>query len=337
MIGAIPGVLERARVHTEPALRDAVRRLHPSLRAPVHYHLGWADAEGNPVAAGGGKGVRPALALLSAEAAGGAAEVGVPGAIAVELVHNFSLLHDDVIDGDRERRHRPTVWALFSVGEAVIAGDSLLALALEVLLESASPGAPQAAMALVQGTQSMIAGQALDMAFEARLDVSVDECLEMELGKTGALLACAAGIGARLADGPDSLVEGLATFGRHLGLAFQAVDDLLGIWGRPEVTGKPAWSDLRERKKSLPVVLALAGRGPGAHELRTLFTNGRLEERDVARAADLVEACGGRDGTEQAAERHLEAALDALASAQPARGAEAELVELARFVTRREF
>src|SRR5262249_26216405 len=156
------------------------------------------------------------------------------------------------------RRHRPTVWALFSVGDAVIGGDALLALALEVILESDAPGASDAAIALVRGTQGMIAGQALDMAFERRLDVTVDDCVEMEAGKTGALLACASSIGARLAAAPAPLVDGLSSFGHHLGLAFQAIDDLLGIWGQPEVTGKPAWSDLRERKKSLPVVLALA-------------------------------------------------------------------------------
>src|SRR5205085_6091659 len=173
-------------------LRGAVARLVPELRAPVHYHLGWADANGSPVQNGGGKGVRPALALLSAEAVGAPSTVAVPGAVALELVHNFSLLHDDVIDDDRERRHRPTVWALFGVGNAIITGDALFALALDVLLESGSPetGA-RAASSLVASTSAMIAGQARDMAFESRVDVSLDECIAMEAGKTGALLACA--------------------------------------------------------------------------------------------------------------------------------------------------
>src|SRR5262249_11439516 len=122
--------------HTEPAFRAALAALPPALSRPVHYHLGWADADGNPTASSGGKGIRPALAMLSAEAAGAGAAVGVPGAVAVELVHNFSLLHDDVIDGDEERRHRPTVWALFGTGPAVIAGDVLLTAALRVLLDA---------------------------------------------------------------------------------------------------------------------------------------------------------------------------------------------------------
>src|SRR5439155_24163222 len=128
----------------------------------IRYHLGYADADGTPVAAGGGKGVRPALAVLSAEAAGADAGVGVPGAVAVELVHNFSLMHDDVVDGDRERRHRPTVWALFGMGEAIIAGDALQTLAVEVLLDTGGRAAPRAAASLVRTTQAMIACQESD-------------------------------------------------------------------------------------------------------------------------------------------------------------------------------
>ena len=162
----------------------------------------------------------------------------------------------------------------------------------------------------------MIAGQASDMAFETCVDTSLDECVEMEGAKTGALLACAASIGALLSDADNGVVDALAAFGRELGLAFQAVDDLLGIWGKPEVTGKPTWSDLRSQKKTLPVVFSLSRDDARAEELRSLFSNGPLEEAQVARAARLVERCGGRELTEAAADRHLAAALDALGSAR---------------------
>jgi geranylgeranyl diphosphate synthase type I len=337
VIRTVPAVLDRAREYTEPALRDAVRRLQPQLQGAVRYHLGWADEAGNPTSGGGGKGIRPALAILSAEATGALASVGVPGAVAVELIHNFSLLHDDVIDGDRERRHRPTVWALFGVGEAIIVGDALHTLAMRVLLDSGTLAATRGASALARATDAMIAGQASDMAFETCLDTSLDECVLMEEAKTGALLACAASIGALLADAETAVVEALAGFGRELGLAFQAVDDLLGIWGRPEVTGKPTWSDLRSQKKTLPVVFALSRDDARAEELRALFSNGPLSEVDVARAARIVERCGGRELTEAAADRHLANALDALAAVRLDAGAHEELVELARFVTTREF
>jgi geranylgeranyl diphosphate synthase type I len=337
VIRTAPAVLDRARAHVAPAMQDAVDGMSPELLIAIRYHLGYADADGTPVAAGGGKGVRPALAVLSAEAAGADARVGVPGAVAVELVHNFSLLHDDVVDGDRERRHRITVWALFGVGQAIIGGDALLTLALDVLLTPATPARARAAAALVRATDRMIAGQASDMAFETRHDVSIDECLAMEQAKTGALLSCASSIGALLADADDRLVDALAAYGAHLGVAFQAVDDLLGIWGSPDVTGKPAGSDLRQHKKALPLLFALeAGDGPD-DELQRLFAGGSLSEADVARATELVDARGGRERTEEVARNHLDVALDSIADVGIPSDVHAELDELARFVVEREF
>jgi geranylgeranyl diphosphate synthase type I len=337
MITSTPPVLARARDEAAPALHAAVARLLPQLHGPVHYHLGWADADGTPVAGGGGKGVRPALAILSAEAAGAPPAAGVPGAVALELVHNFSLLHDDVIDNDRERRHRPTVWALFGVGDAIITGDALLTLALEVLFDADAPGGARAAAALTRATSAMIAGQVLDMAFETCDDVSLDECITMECGKTGALLACAASIGALMAGADDHLVGALAAYGRHLGLAFQAVDDILGTWGAPAVTGKPTWSDLRQHKKTLPLVFAWThATSSEQHELRTLLSIGTLTEPEMARAAALIEACGGRVRAESFAAQQLDAAFRSLGAADLGCDVRAELMELAHFVVERQ-
>lgn len=337
MIRTVPEVLRRARVLVRPPMEEAVGRLTPQIRRVVAYHLGWADADGAPLESDGGKAVRPAVAVLAAEAAGGRAEAALPAAVAVELVHNFSLLHDDVMDGDRERRHRPTAWTLFGVGRAIIAGDALLALAQEVLLEEPTPERLLAARSLARATSLMCAGQADDLAFESRLDVSVEECRAMSGRKTGALLSCASEMGALLAGAEEDVVEALARFGLHLGLAFQAVDDLLGIWGRPETTGKPAWSDLRQHKKTLPVVAALDGEGSGGEGLRALLEAERLEEEDIARAARLVEERGGRRVAEAEAERQLEEALACLAEVPLLLGPTRELSELARFVVAREF
>jgi geranylgeranyl diphosphate synthase type I len=337
VITSTPPVLARAHDVAAPAMRAAVATLLPELHGPVGYHFGWADVDGTPVPGGGGKGVRPALAMLSAEAAGAPAAAGVPGAVALELVHNFSLLHDDVIDNDRERRHRPTVWALFGVGDAIIAGDALLTLALEVLFDAEAPGGARAAAALTRATSAMIAGQVLDMTFETRDAVSLDECITMESGKTGALLACAASIGALMAGGGDALVDALAAYGRHLGLAFQAVDDLLGIWGSPAVTGKPAWSDLRQHKKALPLVFAWERATVSERrELHDLLANGTPTEPEMARAAALIEARGGRACTESFAACELDAAFRALGTADLDYGVRAELVELAHFVVERQ-
>jgi geranylgeranyl diphosphate synthase type I len=246
-------------------------------------------------------------------------------------------LHDDVIDGDEERRHRTTVWAHFGIGPAVIAGDALVMLALRSLLDRGSASAARAATLLVASTEAMITGQAVDMAFETRSDVTLEECLEMAGGKTGALLGCAASIGAVLADADDDVVDALGAFGRHLGLSFQAIDDLLGIWGQPDVTGKQAWSDLHQQKKSIPIVFALTRGDSTSEELRAVFSTGELGEREVAHAAELIERCGGRELTESTAREHLElatAALDAVSIADTAR---TELVELAEFVAERDF
>ncbi len=334
---SVPDALARARDAVHPAMVAAVERLNPELGGIAAYHLGWCDEHGEPTARGGGKGVRPALAVLSAEAAGSDAGAGVPGAVAVELVHNFSLLHDDVIDGDRERRHRPTVWALYGVGPAVLAGDALLTLGHQILLEQGPAGAA-ASGELTDAVAAMIGGQADDMAFEGRADVTSDECLGMVAGKTGALLSCAAAIGSVLVGAPSRVVDALRSYGAHLGVAFQAVDDILGIWGDPERTGKPRGSDLSTRKKSLPVVFALsAGERQGADELRRLLLNGPLDADAVARATDLVEGCGARQATEALAREHLDAACRSLEGAGLAATACAELADLARFVVEREF
>lgn len=341
-----PAVLERARQLVEPALVTAVDRLCDELRRPARYHFGWVEADGSPSTVGPGKGLRPALAVLSAEAVGVDGAVAVPGAAAVELVHNFSLVHDDIIDGDVERRHRPTVWTVFGVNDAVISGDALHNLAFQVLLDAPvgpSGGEPsaervQATIRLVMATTAMIAGQSADMAFADLPEVDLAACLTMEAGKTGALLGYSASVGAVLAGAPADQVDALEVYGQELGLAFQAVDDVLGIWGDPSVTGKAAGNDLRERKKSMPVALVLSGGGTAAAELRAVYdVAGDLSDDDVERASAVIEAAGGRDDTIAVARRHLEAALVAVDGVGLEDGAVDELTGLARFVAEREF
>ncbi|MDA8046319.1 MAG: polyprenyl synthetase family protein [Actinomycetota bacterium] len=338
-------VLARSRRALHPALSASIDRLAPEIRHIATYHMGWTDAEGSPVEAPGGKGVRPTMAVLGAEAAWADPEVGVPGGVAVELVHNFSLIHDDIIDTDTERHHRPTVWSIFGVGPAIVAGDALQVLAHQVLLEASPETGPAASAALADATAAMIAGQADDIAFEKRRNVTVEQCTAMSAAKTGALLGCASSIGAILAGAPDATVGALRDYGRHLGLAFQAVDDLLGIWGDPDTTGKPAGTDLHLRKKSMPVVSALAAGGAEADELRALVlgpedATGPLEPLsadEVERARYLVEACGGREWTAVRAKANLDAALGALERVRLSAIPHRDLADLAVYVVEREF
>jgi geranylgeranyl diphosphate synthase type I len=300
----------------QPAMRKALDRLDPTSRHLCGYHLGFWDADGGPDRPRG-KGVRGVLALLSTQAAGAPAEKGIPAATAVEFVHNFSLLHDDLMDGDRMRRHRPTVWALFGSSQAILAGDALLGLADEVLAETGAPTASWAIRCLSASTRRLIAGQIADLAFEQRRDVTLPECLKMAGDKTAALLSCAASIGSVLADGPADLARRLARYGTHLGIAYQLNDDLLGIWGSPEATGKPVLSDLRTKKKSLPVVAALTSDAPAGRRLAELYlTEDPLTEEQLRDAADLVEQAGGRDWAGRAAETELASALGLLDTPQ---------------------
>jgi geranylgeranyl diphosphate synthase type I len=290
----VPLPVKVARGLVEPVLRDAISRLDPLSERVAAYHLGWADPSGRP-ADSGGKALRPALAVLSARAAGASAERCLPVAAAVELVHAFSLLHDDVMDGDKTRRHRPAAWTVFGGPAAILAGDALLVLAHELTIADRTPGSVRAARSLFDATQRLIAGQALDLQFEQRGDVTLKECRQMSAYKTASLLSCACSIGAITMEAPDPLVSALAGFGAEMGLAFQLVDDLLGIWGSPETTGKPVLSDLRSRKKTLPIVAALtSGTAAGGRLAHLLAQPGPLSQAALDEAARFVTEAGGR-------------------------------------------
>ncbi len=333
-----PAVLRRANDLVQPALVATVDRLATELAVPVRYHFGWTDAGGAALGtASGGKGVRSALAVLSAEAVGAPAEVAIPGGVAVELIHNYSLIHDDIVDDDAERRHRPAVWKVYGTDNAIIVGDAVMALAFEALLDVVTPARAAAAADLARATAAMIAGQSLDMSLDGRATVSVADCWDMISLKTGALLAHASAVGAILAGAPDRTVAGLRRFGDELGRGFQAVDDLLGIWGEPAVTGKPAGNDLRERKRSLPVTVALNSDSAAAAELAGIYGRDHLDEADIARAADLVEEVGGRAVTAAAARECMHRAAEALAAVEIEAAAAAGLRELADFIVDRDF
>src|SRR5471030_1957205 len=180
-----PAVLARARALVVPALRAAVDRLQGEhMRRIAAYHLGWLDADGRPLPGDGvgGKAIRPTLAVLSAEAGGGVAADGVPAAVAVELVHNFSLLHDDIMDRDVERRHRATAWVVFGEGQAILAGNAMLTAAVDVLVRDGAAG-QRALPSLVAAVQSLIDGQSADLDLGNRHRVDLDEVLAMEAGK----------------------------------------------------------------------------------------------------------------------------------------------------------
>ncbi len=331
-------LLERARELVDPELRGALMTLPAALRRIAFYHFGWEDAEGRPVRGNAGKAVRPALVLTAASALGGprARAAAVRAAVAVEIVHNFTLLHDDVMDRDATRRHRPTAWTVFGDANAIVTGDALQALALRLLAADSHPASPLAVARLADCVVELCEGQQADTALEHRApeEVTLDEVLAMAESKTGALLGCACALGALYTGADDECVAALDVFGRQAGLAFQLIDDVIGIWGDPRRTGKPAGADLAVRKKSLPVVAALTSGTPAAGELAALYALPR-EKDDIDAVALAVEHAGGRDWAQTQAADRMGRAVQALTRAVPDPEAAGGLLTLAEFVTRR--
>jgi geranylgeranyl diphosphate synthase type I len=322
-----------------PVLRNTVAQLRPSTGRMALFSFGWVESDGTPRdtqgGTQGGKGLRPALAVLCAEGVGGSAADAIPGAVAVELVHAFSLVHDDIMDGDEQRRHRQTVWKAYGVGPAILTGDALLALAMDTLVRSTAEHAGAAVRRFSATLIELVRGQSEDVAFESRPwtgpgAVTVEEYCAMAAGKTGALLGCAAAVGALLGGGPTVVAEQMMRLGRQLGLAFQAVDDLLGIWGDPEVTGKPVFSDLRRGKKTLPVVAALAqGADPALLSARP------DDEGALRRSARVIEEAGGYNFAREYAEGRLDQAMTIIGTAGLTGPAAGRLAALSRFLVDR--
>jgi len=316
------------------------------LYGMLRYHLGWVDRGFRPLppaemASAGGKRLRPTLCLLACEVAGGDYQNALPAAAAIELIHNFSLIHDDIEDDSRTRRHRPTVWAEWGIPQAINAGDTLFVIARLALHRLTRRGiSPRRALAvfhtLDQVTLLLCQGQFLDLAFQDRPTVSVDEYLEMVGGKTAAMIAGAARCGALLAGASTTLGNAFFTFGWNLGLAFQIVDDILGIWGEPAVTGKSAASDILTKKKTLPVLYALAATHPAAGHLRQLYS-GPLAESDLPAVLAGLDALGARAYAQGRAEEYLDTALSTLHRAVSSSPARNDLEELARFLVHRAY
>ena len=316
-----------------PALEDEMRAivaaadLHAfaGLYGMLHYHLGWAGADLKPASVPAGKRIRPMLCLLACEAAGGDPEAALPAAAALELLHNFSLVHDDVEDGSELRRGRPTLWKVWGVPKAINAGDTLFTLAHSAFHRLGERGVPidrqvEAHLRFCQTCARLTHGQHLDLDFESRDGVTVDEYIEMIEGKTATLLAGSAAIGAIIAG--SSHDSRYAEFGLKLGLAFQIQDDLLGIWGDPAVTGKSAASDIASRKKSLPVLYGLEN----SRELRELYG---AREIGVEKVVELLERIGARKYATKIANDYTQQAMAALDAAGPQGEAGLALRELA--------
>lgn len=304
------------------ALKAEMAAAFPQAEARVatfyqmqEYHLGWRDPQLNPATSDPGKLIRPQLVLLACAAAGGDPAQALPLAAGVQLLHDFTLIHDDIEDDSATRRGRPTLWSLWGLAQGVNAGDGMFVLAhlaIHRLNEHGVP--PERTLAVLRRFDEVILsvceGQYLDLSFEGNLAISADDYLAMIGRKTAALVAGACEFGGLVAGAQPTTVAALAEFGRSVGLAFQIEDDILGIWGAPEVTGKPRAADLYRRKVSLPVVHALAAAADD--ELARLYTADTMDDAAVERALALLHDAGSRAYCAEVAARHHAAAFAAI-------------------------
>lgn len=296
----------------EKELHRAVALLHPDVAEVCRYHLGWGSTGGT------GKRIRAAMAALSAHSVGAPGSVAIAAGAAVELVHQFSLLHDDIMDGDRQRRGRDAAWVTFGTGAALLAGDALLVQAVSTIAAAPAPGTAAAIRRLLAALADTVNGQADDLALERRpaREVTAADYLGMARGKTGALLGCAAALGAALAGAPEDTTETLGRVGEALGVAFQITDDIIGLWGERATTGKPVGADLLRGKKTLPVLLAVGSGTAAGQRAADLLDSGGLDEHGLPGLLALLESAGARPHAEAAAAHHMHQATTALAEAR---------------------
>ena len=325
------------------AIEREVSLSFPASDSPLdemlRFQLGWTD-EGLPSLA---KGLRPSLCLMACEALGGDLDKALPAAVAVELVHNFSLIHDDIQDGDEMRHHRPALWHAYGRQPAVYAGIALWSVAYQTLNRGAERGLDASTLltarrVLNEACAKMIEGQHQDLSFELRNDVTLSEYIDMIGCKSGALLAASLALGA-LVSGADEEERGrFAAFGLELGLAFQIRDDILGIWGEGTATGKPVGADIARKKKSLPIVHAFQQVvGPDHECLSAIYAMPDVDDVGVADVLDILQRWNCRYFAQGLAEDYRSRAMAELSRTRISPDARRGFDELMSFVLERDY
>ena len=325
-----------------PKIQDQMERIvslakqnnNDSLHQMLSYHLGWTNSQKG--ASSQGKRIRPLILLLSTETSGGNWQDAVAAAAAVELIHNFSLIHDDIEDESEVRRGRKTVWKLHGLPIAINAGDALYSLSFlcmgELVKRNSFEISYQAFNLLSEACLAITKGQHLDISFEKLGQVSVPEYMEMIEGKTASLLAMSSKLGALIAGSDPNTQELYFDIGKNLGLAFQVYDDILGIWGKPEETGKSTATDLITRKKSLPILYGLSNNG-----IFRQMWEAEISEKNVTLLADQLRQEGAYDYAQQKAEEFTSAAINAFELARPSGPAAEAFQELIHNLTQRKY
>lgn len=332
-------MIDRYAESIQSALRSELSQSHSFVYDMLRYYIGWADESGAPMSATTGKAVRPSLCLFGCEAVGGTVSQAIPAAVALEFIHNFSLVHDDIQDEDETRHGRKTIWAVWGKPKALVSGNVLRVVADSALHRLLSSGvdtsrAVTAAQLLTESYLEMIEGQYLDISFEGRHDISMADYRRMISRKTGALLRCSLNLGAAVGTDDARTVAAFRECGRALGYVFQIRDDVLGVWGQEHVTGKPVGSDIRRRKNSYPVVCAMENADASdTDQLSSIYEkDDELAETDVASVLEVMDRIGVQDHAGAEISEWADLAMKAIAPIELSPSARQEIEEFTHFL-----
>ncbi len=342
-MGKLPEVFGKYNSYIEEELKSLFKHRDLYLYGMMQYQLGWIDSQGNAANNNSGKMLRAVLCLLACESLnGGDFKKALPIAAAIELIHNYSLVHDDIQDDDEFRRHRPTVWKIWGKPQAINAGSALKVLStLSVLNLKAHKISTEKQVEIFKilndSCLAMIEGQFLDIDFEDRTDIDVDDYMEMIKKKTSALISGALKIGAVINIDNNRLAP-FEKFGMFLGIAFQIKDDILGIWGNDAKTGKPKGNDIRKRKKSLPIIFCLQESGERIRErLANAYRKKRISQRNVNNILAYLDRVKAREFCDEMARKYYRLALNQIKELPISPDKRGNFEEIARFLINRDF
>ena len=339
---SLPEIFDKYKSIIDASLRQQLNQNHLNAYQLLRYAMGWTDIDGNTVVATEGKALRPTLCLLACESTGGEVSDALPAAIALELIHAFSLIHDEVQDRDETRRHRPTIWTIWGESKAIVAGNILRIIAdisLSKLINTKNTAETTLYIAdiITKSYLQMIEGQYLDLKFEGRTDITINDYLSMISRKTGALIECSLTAGAIIGSANIDTIESFKACGKSLGMVFQIRDDYLGIWGDAKNTGKPVGADIRRKKNAFPFVYCISNANPKEKKiLLEIYSKPVIENEDVFCAIEIMERVGTKEKSKQLADIHLSKAISSISNLDLVPEFHQSLVDIGTFLLIRE-
>ncbi len=336
-----PNILIRYKDKFENELRNCLSDSHSQAYSMLRYCMGWEDRNGNVFQASSGKGLRPSLCLFVSEATGENLHQSIQVATSIELIHNFSLIHDEIQDLDQIRHHRPTLWTIWGKYKSLIAGNLMQVVAhknINSIQFNDEQLKSSVSILLGNACIKMIEGQTLDLLFEKQDSIELEDYLHMISLKTGALLRASLNLGAILNVKDPYVLSCIDQAGQALGYAFQIRDDVLGVWGSQETTGKPVGADIRRKKKSLPIVHAISrDSGKNLDRLHDIYTRIEVTDDEVDTVLNIMDDLKTREYAEMLTKKYLQTALKSFKDTKIAKEFQEDFKELIDFLAIRNY